>query len=841
MQFKPIILSQDENILSYLQPELADIEITEEKGKLRTLSLTYPFLDEKIRNLFKIGNKIWIPSTSNGLKSCLFIINSDYTVDYWDKNVFTVEAEEVLTELNYVDIFTQTETETVTVNRARLEEWFGSWFNIGEVDPCMNQNLAVISTAGTMTKMSLLRFIEQETGNVFRTRYEKDENSNLIHRYLDFKQPNHVGVDFQEHVLDLGRTAENIVYEIDESDTYRGVAPILSLNSVSNTSTTENNSTMTRADLKKVINEWKSLAVTKGDVIPMIVEKKQTTEEGTNNTIEEVVYTANWAAPFHKEADDLYIVDDISTDAEYNEVRSRPDLGADEDKVTYPKIGSVSTSNTDKYAIYNDCAMKLIEKRYPEIKLSAETKDLNEIMGDTNGFNVYDKIYVKVPHFDRLLSVNVEKTVKNPNAPGENKISLSNVDLSNKITQQETYIQASDMKAKYGKGQYFTAQLLSNGEPVANKTCSITLVKPDTQQTVVSNTNTNSTSNTTTVASAEGYNQYGVSSDGTKLMAIGRPSSAADSKYAYKFYKTVFQRKCPWCGSNELYWSIFWAGNETGNWGTFPATGNRESGSAEGQIFCKKCDADFSCVTGSDHNSPPRKSLTKVSETVSSTKQEAYNLKNGKLKGGTVVSSATTQKTGESVDSIMKEASSIRYSSPSCSPACSDVDEGYQCVKSRRVADCFGMSAYLYRRLNDNGHRTRIVVYYSQYAGSGTHRTVQVYQNGTWVDPSYSGFDWRFKAMKTKKNMRVCKDAPANVAAQPSTTTSTTAAATTTTTTQSTVAGYTKIYNRKTNANGEFSVQINLPVFDNYELRCNFGGDIEYGRSSRNVKLVVEK
>ena len=126
------------------------------------------------------------------------------------------------------------------------------------------------------------------------------------------------------------------------------------------------------------------------------------------------------------------------------------------------------------------------------------------------------------------------------------------------------------------------------------------------------------------------YSKYGVSPDGKTIMAIGRPSAPGElSVYGYKFYATTFERVCPYCGSTELYWGIFWAGNEYSNYGVFPATGYREGGSAEGHIFCACCDADWS-VFGNEHVYSGR-DLTVISQSVLSSKDAAYALKNGEM------------------------------------------------------------------------------------------------------------------------------------------------------------------------------------------------------------------
>lgn len=125
------------------------------------------------------------------------------------------------------------------------------------------------------------------------------------------------------------------------------------------------------------------------------------------------------------------------------------------------------------------------------------------------------------------------------------------------------------------------------------------------------------------------YNKYGVSEDGYSLLAIGRASAPGElSKYGYTFYVTEFDRTCPCCGSHELYWSIFFAGSEYANWGTFPATGNGEGSSAEGIIVCAHCDSDWS-VFGHNHGGSGG-DLTVVTATKSCTKDDAYTLKSGK-------------------------------------------------------------------------------------------------------------------------------------------------------------------------------------------------------------------
>ena len=126
------------------------------------------------------------------------------------------------------------------------------------------------------------------------------------------------------------------------------------------------------------------------------------------------------------------------------------------------------------------------------------------------------------------------------------------------------------------------------------------------------------------------YGKTGLSADGSTICAIGRPSAAGESSYGYTFYRSVFVNKCPFCGQSKLVWGIFWAGNETSNTGYFAGKGSSEGGSADGHVFCGNCDADFSCILGRDHMSPPRAALKRAdSGPVKVPKSDAYKLKQG--------------------------------------------------------------------------------------------------------------------------------------------------------------------------------------------------------------------
>lgn len=516
VSFTILVLDQDEEPLEYLDSEQCEIEEISEEKELRRLTLIYPLGDNinHTRELFRIGNKVWIPG-GNGLEPCLYIISNNNKFDFWEDNNIELELEEVLVELNYVAPFEQKSSENCTINRSFLEGEFGSYFLIGDVDNCLTSNLQKVALNGTMTKLELLRFIEEETSNIFITRYEKDENSNVIHRYLNFKNPNNVGRDLNT-VIDLSFNADNIEYDVDESDTYKAIAPILSLDSVSSGGENE----MTRSDLQTIINNWKNLSITKGALVPMIIEQKKysSAKTGTSsqtnyfvlvsNENNEYTYneaTAYWNAPFEKRSGELFIRDTIDTEVSYDEIKSRKDL---DPQVVVPKIGPLETSESDKYLIYNRCAMKLIEKRYSEINLEVEVKDIEQITSNNSGFNLYDKVRVKIPEYEKAITAQVLSIIKNPQLPGETKITLGNANVGTKVNQEGTSLTASNTTVKYKKGESVTATLKkSDGTILPNETCSIHIHRDEKKYTqkvkVTTDTVTTVKGNTTTVKTYE--------------------------------------------------------------------------------------------------------------------------------------------------------------------------------------------------------------------------------------------------------------------------------------------------------------------------------------------------
>ena len=711
-----IVLNNQEEFLQFLDPELCTLVETHEKGGLRTLSLDYKFQDlHEDKQLFKIGNKVWVSGDAN-LTDCLYVINTPVETNVYAENSFSMELEEVLVELNYAPIFSQTDLtssngfkitttngeQSVTINWNALNYWFGDYYNIGVVQKCLNENYNRVPLSGTMTLMSLLRYIEEETGNIFVTRYEKDPITNVIHRYLDFLNPINVSKDWElnieydfvqgvedtgvydsnddpstdedeyadteseddlvdftptgtawtnidptnvefritdkdynlldadgliyttsseadpllwdsedinfdddvdnvvitlnsvsnvvglicneksfvvpaseqcgvsygngyldleeidtptvtytcsipddsyftiydtvsertiystcinreighthEEVLDFGFNLENVIFETDESDTFTAIAPILTL---------EDMEDLNKADMTNIINAWNGLTVTKGETIPMIVEKitvqasslsaaktslgtssktnywsrpyhpqdQIDTNTASNSQWEFWRATAYWKAPFTKEAGEMFISLDQDGGIEYTSINPRPDW-REERTIRRPKIGPVETSDEDIYAIYNDVAMKLKDKMTPSFEITVDVANLRNKR--FNDYQLHDKVYVKLPDYQELVTARVSKTSKEAHDVAKNTIELDNYSANAiKNVQCRTYLDASNTSFKYPKTKDLTVRLVNEDydseDPYsvqypANKLISFVLYKVENDSSTLTKT-----------------------------------------------------------------------------------------------------------------------------------------------------------------------------------------------------------------------------------------------------------------------------------------------------------------------------------------------------------------
>ena len=952
-----IALDNKENFIRFLDPTRCDIHETHKKGGLRSLDFKYTFQDlQKDKELFKLGNKIWISQDTN-IRDCLYVCNTSVKEDIFKDNCLTVELEEVLVELNNTPLVYHTELTTdngfktkttngqfvVKVDYNALNYFFGDYFNMGVIQNCLSDVASWIGFTGSMTRMGLLRKIEEETGNVFVTRYEKDELDNTVHRYLDFLNPINsnknwtlnLEYDFQdttsltpivpdlnssvgrwtfttpedipevyeagqedwyvkgtkdntweynpkdneftdentvieytplvdldpanvdiricdwngtlldtdglpyttpatqtplkwtasdigfttgtqnavislcmtkqtigmtvngktypsitgvgvepkgyvsysitstipgytesiadqitsgnkrtdatllddcylviydnvnnktlfrtcinrqighvhEEILDLTHNISNIELKIDETDTITAVSPIF-----------EKNDNYTREQQTQIMTWWKNRGVTKGEIIPMIIERIQINatsqseadasfgEWATDNYFwwplkdqnqldpsnpENNKYgfwraTAYWKAPFNKKKGENFIALDTTEGIEYTTIIGRNDTRTDKGPVTSYKMGTSKTTDETDYQIYNQLALYLKEHMTPKVEVTVDVANLNSD-GTYNNYDVYDKVYIKIPDYEGLITATIEETTKEPHNPSKNTVKLSNYSINTvKTIPCETLINADNQSFEYPNTKLLTATFENRDydeddsysiQYPSNKLLSFAIYKIEnnssswTGETFTKTTNNNGeativmdydpgdyeiriqfggdeeyleTSMTikvnvggkkeeTTSTNEDGststttyYDKWGRSPDKKKIMAIGRISAPGDTGSYSKFWEGEFKNVCPYCHKSTLYWGIYYGGDEHTNWGWFEPLHKRAPGAIEGHIFCANCDMDFS-VQGNEHRTGSLQHfMTKTKQIKESTKARAYLLKNGKMPYQTVTTS----------------------------------------------------------------------------------------------------------------------------------------------------------------------------------------------------------
>lgn len=393
-----LVLNNQEEIIGWLHPELVEIvEYNDVKG-IQSIIISHPLNDETGNNYLewlKHGNKIWL-SENEDLKSCLYIINADKETD---QDMITISAEEVIVELNNVEVIENKTTTPINITKTILEGWFNKYFTIRTVEAGNLRN--DVTFTGTLTPLQLLRMIEEKTGNYFITDYRKDLNSNKIYRYLDFKKK--LGVTHNKPI-ELGINTNKIEEKITEDDTFTAISPVIKDNAEGGGGFNDT------VNMSKVLDDYRNMAISKGQSIPMIIEKK---DDGSS------VVKAYWYAPFNKSAGS-YMVYSTDVKSDYNRVREK-----EGSQNTIYKTGIMETGETNKYIIYNNCALKLMDKLEPVINIEVDLQDLRRLQGLDETYNVGDEVYIKLPSGSLFKSI-VNSTEKNPRLIGESKIKIGN-------------------------------------------------------------------------------------------------------------------------------------------------------------------------------------------------------------------------------------------------------------------------------------------------------------------------------------------------------------------------------------------------------------------------------
>ena len=532
-----------------------------------------------------------------------------------------------------------------------------------------------------------------------------------------------------EEILDLTHNITNVEMKIDESDVYTGVSPIFNQNN------------FTREDMNTLINNWINFNLIEGTTAPMILEKTYVqcatvsqianvigaydqcnnfwvrpinpqdqldTSNSANNKWEVWRARAYWKAPFTKHRGDSYLLSNSTQKGvDYTEIIGRNDTRNEQGPVITPKIGTSTTSDDVHFAIYNQLALYLKEHMAPDIELTVDVANLKD--HEYNNYEIHDKVYIKIPDYEGLITATVNETSKEPNNISKNTIKLTNYSVNNgRIIPNETIINAENKSFKFPDTELLTVSLENRNydetdtysvQYPSNKLISFSVFKVEnnnatwTGETFTKTTDENgeatiimdydpgdyeinidfggdeeyleshmtikvnvggtkaestSTDSSGTVKTTTYYDKYGRSPDKSKILAIGRISAGRDTGSYANFYETEFQNRCPHCGKQTLFWGIFWAGNEHSNWGKFPATGRSEGGSAEGHLFCSNCDADYSCQ-GHEHVNNGKK-LTVTKKTTLSSKTKAYELRNGKRVYATTVVTQGTKNVTNSTE-----------------------------------------------------------------------------------------------------------------------------------------------------------------------------------------------
>ena len=389
------VLDENENLLGYLNPK--HTQITEVNGlyKHRTISIVCQLVDEVNTDLSKYdvmltqGNKIWKESTTDG-DSCLYVLrgNKEYGDDMMD---VTVSGIEVSSELGQLKILRDDAFEW-TVDSSFIATVAGELFDSGTLDG----PTTTVDFNGAVTPLAILNEIQDKTGGEFQFRYEYDQTTDTIKRYIDFHDT--VGVE-HPGIIEIGYNTKGITLSIDEDDVGSAAGP---------TGKPSNATDTFHADRQA----FEDLAITKGQSIPLWVTKDSSGNES---------YGPNVAAPYAKTAGEGWVNCDETNErvASYDEIQPKAGTSGD-----IQRIITFDSSETNKYNLYWLCVDKIREHLRPNVEISVDFVNLIKLAGTEDYYNIGDVVHIQLPA-GTVVQCRITGTTKDPREPGSERIDIS--------------------------------------------------------------------------------------------------------------------------------------------------------------------------------------------------------------------------------------------------------------------------------------------------------------------------------------------------------------------------------------------------------------------------------
>ena len=370
---------------------------------------------------------------------------------------------------------------------------------------------------------------------------------------------------------------------------------------------------------------------------------------------------------------------------------------------------------------------KSTEKKKPSIDFDSYTKvlkyicDVHEV---TLKSNISKNYLVEGEKYNSGFTITYgkKKTIKKiPTTNAYSSVSDNHICIRNKPSSAKQQVWTLYDASKYGK----TAPRITD-KPFMHITYGLGSPKT-THETKITET----VDSSDTIAGVKKFSKCGLSEDKKTVMAIGTVSSAKDNGSYGTYYKTVFENKCPHCGSDSLAWDSCRSDTQciyTGSWNG--SKGSWGVAEIETEITCNSCDSDFSAL-GNEKDSPWKK-LNVVSKTVESSKAEQDKLHNGEM---TSIPETGVQITSDEIfKAITNEAFKFDY-------VLGAEGQDYNTMKRTGHGDCWGFSDLIFTFLKKYNISCKITEYDSGYASN--HRSV-LYKNekGNWVDFPYRELGW---------------------------------------------------------------------------------------------------